>query len=344
MPANTSGGESNSKYLVGGALTVAALSVGYFVFLQKDNSTKNIAFLFLKPHACNNKTVPFVKAELKRHGIRILEDGEISGQEIDENNYMDHHYYPIASKATLLEPKDIYVPSSVFEKKFGLPWPVALAQGNAYNAKQACIVLDISAEELNRRWYAAKDAGKEVRLGGGFYCAEIDGMYIFNGFFMSMRERYTGDARIHYFVVEFDSKKLKWADFRGSVIGATEPYQASPYSLRGMIASRWEEFGLGMPCDAGDNALHASASPFEGLVECSNWLECDIGAQPFGRLLQDLGIPETTIKAWSLDPQIQSSDGQLDRSLFDHAVDLDTEDCLARLKEIYEQKPKFARI
>jgi hypothetical protein len=30
-----------------------------------------------------------------------------------------------------------------------------------------------------------------VKFGGGFYCGLIDGLYVFNGFFMSMRSKFT---------------------------------------------------------------------------------------------------------------------------------------------------------
>ena len=47
------------------------------------------------------------------------------------------HYYAIASKATILKPHELAVPEDKFEKKFGLPWKTALANGNVYNAMDA---------------------------------------------------------------------------------------------------------------------------------------------------------------------------------------------------------------
>jgi hypothetical protein len=53
-----------------------------------------------------------------------------------------------------------------------------------------------------------------VKFGGGFYCALKleDGMYVFNGFFMTMRSAFVKPraSSIHYYVVEFeDPKDLK---------------------------------------------------------------------------------------------------------------------------------------
>jgi hypothetical protein len=44
---------------------------------------------------------------------------------------------------------------------------------------------------MDAKWAQCKKENKLVKLGGGFYCGLIDGLYVFNGFFMSMRAKYT---------------------------------------------------------------------------------------------------------------------------------------------------------
>ena len=40
-------------------------------------------------------------------------------------------------------------------------------------------------------------------------------IYVFNGFFMAMREKFVAKGvSIYYFVVQWDAAKLSWADFR----------------------------------------------------------------------------------------------------------------------------------
>ncbi len=46
-------------------------------------------------------------------------------------------------------------------------------------------------------------------------------------------------------------------------------------SLREMLTSNWKELGLGYEPTVGDNCVHASASPFEGLAERMNWLKVE---------------------------------------------------------------------
>ena len=105
-------------------------------------------------------------------------------------------------------------------------------------------------------------------------------------------------------VVEFDPSTLPWEDFRGKVLGPTDPKDAPADSLRGIIMAKWEALGLSSAPDTGNNGVHASASPFEGLAERINWLQLPMKRDAFARLLLDGGIPEATIKEWSVDPQV----------------------------------------
>ena len=140
----------------------------------------------------------------------------------------------------------------------------------------------------------------------------------------------------HYYVVEFDPATLSWADFRGKVLGPTNPADAPPDSLRGIVAANWQTLGLQAPCDDSDNAVHASASPFESLVERTNWLACCVSDDPFGRALLAKGVPEATIKKWFNDPHVKYDDetakekGKAKGSIFDALKDLDHKQCLDR--------------
>merc|ERR1719298_267721 len=99
---------------------------------------------------------------------------------------------------------------------------------------------------------------------------------------MTMRSGYVkAGVSIYYYVVEWDAKDLAWADFRGKVLGPTDPAEAPKDSLRGEILAKWEELGLKAKPDVGDNGMHASASPFEGLAERNNWMNCPISKDMF---------------------------------------------------------------
>ena len=55
------------------------------------------------------------------------------------------------------------------------------------------------------------------------------------------------------------------------VLGATDPSTASEGSVRRAIFDKWEELGLAKQPSTGENGVHASASPLEGLFERMNW-------------------------------------------------------------------------
>jgi len=113
---------------------------------------KNSAFVFIKPHANRPAVQDLVKAKLEEAGLSILSTGSISGVEIDEKQYIDQHYYAIASKATILKPEEIAVPADKFEAEFGETWSGVLESGKAYNAMQACEKLGVDAEGLETVW------------------------------------------------------------------------------------------------------------------------------------------------------------------------------------------------
>jgi nucleoside diphosphate kinase len=300
------------------------------------------AFVFIKPHANFDAVKKLVQDKFAAVGIKILSDGRIDGPTIDSKKYIDQHYYAIASKATLMAPKELNVPTETFKEFFGEEWATVLTEERALNAIELQKKTGWDSATLDAKWDATND-GKRKKFGGGFYCGAVEveegkpPVYTFNAFFMSMRGKFTSaDAAVHYFVVEFDPAKLSWADFRGKVLGPTNPADAPADSLRGQLYANWEALGLKSQPNTGDNGVHASASPFEGFAERTNWLGSAITEDVFGKVLLAEGIPEATLKAWSVDPQVVLPGGDGKKgSLFDQVEDTDLDECLAKLKAIH---------
>jgi len=301
----------------------------------------NQAFVFIKPHAVTDKVKALVKEGLEARGIKITSEGSLSSETIDEKKLIDQHYYAIASKATILKPNELNVPVDKFQEQFGLSWEDALAGGRVFNAMDGCADLGLTADEMDAQWGICKKAKKLIKFGGGFYCGliEIEGKepaYVFNGFFMSMRSKFTAPGlSIYYYTVEWDPATLSWEDFRGKALGPTDPAEAPEDSLRGLVMKQWEELGLAAEPNVGDNGVHASASPFEGLAERCNWVSVPLAEDAYGKALLDAGIPEEWIVAGCVDPQVEGAkeDGSKG-SLFDAVEDMDAEKCAARLMEL----------
>lgn len=324
--------------IVGGVAGVGALA-GAAYYLSKPSKLPNAAFVFVKPHAVTPQTNKMVRDGLKAKGLKITSEGDLTSEVIDEKKLIDQHYYAIASKATILKPSELNIPKDKFKKAFGLEWEDALKQGNVFNALDACKELGCNAAELDAGWSAAKKAGKLEKFGGGFYCGlvELPGrkpIYVFNAFFMTMRSKFTAPGEsIHYYTVEWDEAKLSWEDFRGKVLGPTDPKDAPADSLRGKVLSDWKALGLKSEPNVGDNGIHASASPFEGMAERMNWLEVKCQKDSFCKALTKAGVKEAMIKEWSVDPQVKIGDGKKG-SLFDALEDMDASACLEKAKAL----------
>eukprot|EP00746_Dinoflagellata_sp_MGD_P140364 gnl/MRDRNA2_/MRDRNA2_73621_c0_seq2.p1 gnl/MRDRNA2_/MRDRNA2_73621_c0~~gnl/MRDRNA2_/MRDRNA2_73621_c0_seq2.p1 ORF type:complete len:328 (+),score=90.47 gnl/MRDRNA2_/MRDRNA2_73621_c0_seq2:96-1079(+) len=306
------------------------------------DSSKNSAFVFIKPHAVTDKVKALAKSGLEAKGIKILAEGSLSGKTIDEKKLIDQHYYAIASKATILKPHQLNVPADKFQEQFGISWQAALDSGKVFNAMDGCKHLGIDADQMDAEWAKTKKAKKLIKFGGGFYCGlvEVEGkepVYVFNGFFMSMRSKFTAPGtEIYWYSVEWDSAALSWADFRGQVLGPTDPTEAPKDSLRGQILAQWKELGLKAQPDVGDNGMHASASPFEAFAERNNWLSKPIQEDQFGKLMLQTGLSEAMIKAWSVDPQVSIEKAGKMGSIFDQLEDMDASTCLDKVVELFE--------
>ena len=313
--------------------TVSSQKAECFWVSKEGNPTQNSAFVFIKPHANTTAAQAKVKSVFKDKKINIQKEGELSGPEIDKDMLIDQHYYAIASKATILKPNTLPVPKDKFKNAFGLEWEDALKDGLVYNAKDACTYLGIDSEGLDAIW----SQSKLVKFGGGFYCGKLEPkipgkapvIYVFNGFFMSMRSKFVQPGTsIHYYVVDFSPDELTWADFRGKVLGPTNPKDAPKDSLRGSMLSNWKSLGLQSEPTTGDNCVHASASPFEGLAEKMNWLKVDPANDDWGAALIKAGLSKNTIKEWSVDPRVKGA------SIFDQLEDLDAQDCIKKAVDL----------
>jgi len=158
-------------------------------------------------------------------------------------------------------------------------------------------------------------------------------VYVFNGFFMTMRSAYVEPtASIYWYTVSWDEEELSWEDFRGAVLGPTDPATAPADSVRGTIYKDWKKLGLPAKPDTGNNGVHASASPFEALAERKNWLEADVAADEFGAALLRAGVGGATIDEFSLDPAVEDPASGKAGSLWDKLEDTNSSDCLRLVK------------
>jgi len=329
--------------VVSSAPRAAAPSPDYVQALEKRLSDLEIAHackthsavVFIKPHAITDGVKQLVRDHLRNNLIQVLSEGEIPAEEIDQQQLIDTHYGAIAAKAVKLKPSELTVqPAAMekFEQTFGLTWQDALSQGIVFNAMDAAAAMGIAPEDLGAKW-ATLQKSDLLKFGGGFYCGKVDDIFVINGFYMDMRCKFTTPGTcIYIFETEWDPRNLAWEDFRGKVLGGTNPAEAAEGSLRRLIYENWATLGLSSPPNTGDNGVHASASPFEALSERCNWLNVPIADDFFGRALLASGVSMDMVTSWCGDPTVQfEGEG---KSLFDLLEDMDSRDCLRKCAAI----------
>ncbi|CAB9510190.1 expressed unknown protein [Seminavis robusta] len=305
----------------------------------------NRAFVFIKPHACKGKpgkVEAVVETALKKAGIRIQDQGEILAETIDKDMLIDTHYGAIASKAVKLKPHELNVPDkgqAEFEKMFGESWQSAIDNNKVYNAQDACEKLgNIDGIELEKRWRKLEMGVDFIKFGGGFYCGKVGDIYVMNAFYMAMRAAYCNPGeRIQWYSVSWPSTAMSWADFRGQVLGATDPTLAPEGSIRQTILKQYNPLGLESKPNTGNNGVHASASPLEGLAERMNWMGVSIQDDEFGRALVAAGVSQETIMEWAADAQVTvkgETEPNKTMSVFDTLEDLDADTVLAKVGKI----------
>ena len=136
---------------------------------------------------------------------------------------------------------------------------------------------------------------KTEKLAGGTYVAKaiIDGKetYIINGFHPRQLDHYTQAGRS--IVTMILSGNITWKEGRNAFIGATNPGEAMPGSLRNILLHHREEFGL-PAVSSSWNGFHLSAGPVEGLVELIRYTSdysknaiCKPMDFTFGKMLAD---------------------------------------------------------
>ena len=300
--------------------------------------TRNLALGFIKPHASQSvETWNWVRATLEQRGIRVSGELAVTGPEIREKGLIDRHYTVIArvggcADAGTLELNDKSL--SAFQAAFGVSWSQAASQNLLFSGMAALKKLNVTPAGLMGLWAGVKPA----KIGAGFYAASIQGIIVLNGFYPSIREIYTTDEAVtRCFLMEFDGDLLPWKSFRADVIGATDPAKAGADSIRGTLFRRCGEFGLTL--NARDNVIHASASPFEAMMERSIWMpRFHLDADPLWQALKGSGIEYPSLADLACRNPVVTLNGQT-ASAIDHMEDSDTPHTAAILRSLIQGLP-----
>ena len=96
---------------------------------------------------------------------------------------------------------------------------------------------------------------------------------------------------------EFEEDVLSRRAFRRDVIGATDLEAAADGSARAALRAL-RHFGLDAAPSTGNNGVHASAGPLEGLKERCVWAGATLESDAFAQQPLAAGLERSTLEAW----------------------------------------------
>jgi hypothetical protein len=234
------------------------------------------------------------------HRIKIM-----TGPELDKAGVMQQHYGVINQISRLGRPAlTEAAEKSLSEMLADTPGDTEVLGGHQFLQRYA----DISPFALAMLFSNAKVS----RLGPGTYAAQvrIDGttVIILNGFHPRQLSFFTADDAVCAFLQA--SSPTDWEVLRSELVGATDPSQATPGSIRGTLYADPASFGL-TSVNSNFNGVHMSAGPLEGLGELDRFFG---EVQPltdwsFARTLAAAGASREAITGF-LDNPVIETDGE----------------------------------
>jgi hypothetical protein len=248
-------------------------------------SKKNELLMFVKPEVFMVDNLDHARASLEMIFSKLDQFGAevdgviiVGGKALEDKEIMNRHYGFI----NLMSRKASQVMSAEDRAKIEELLGVSLDEYKPYGGNEFLASHpNYNAHSLDALWSTKKS--KRVR--GGFYVAdyEADGekFVLVNAFHPVQLLHFTEPShRIVLLLIHSDNE---WSTLRGDLIGTTNPENASPESIRGALFAEPAKYGF-EKVGSGNNGVHLSAGPFEGMSEIVNFLgnlfDLDVSAEP----------------------------------------------------------------
>jgi hypothetical protein len=230
--------------------------------------------------------------EVSVHAIRVL-----PASYLDKHSILDQHYGVInaISKqgASALADAAREKLHTVFADE--IEQGALILGGHQFLSEQS----DFSALALS----TLNDNIGTTKLGGGSYCMKLNVLgqtyLLLNPFHAYQLVPFTTPGRA-IIVLEGRSNK-DWEVLRSELTGATNPAKAHEGSIRAELLARKEELNL-KAVNQGNNGVHLSAGPLEGMVELKRFFsDHEVGKTldwtdlRFGQQLADAGVSRERI-------------------------------------------------
>ncbi|GAB4203053.1 MAG: hypothetical protein OHK0022_26830 [Roseiflexaceae bacterium] len=315
-------------------------SVTILPFTAVTDPNINEAVFFLKPEALDagsgvavEKLLDLVLGQFAKSGVSVHAALVLGYQYLQQFDVIARHYGVINSISRNGQDAISDAAKAKLQELFG----EELAKGAQVKGGHQLIELypDLTPKALD---VLVSNVGSK-KLAPGTYCAKvvIDGAtyLLLNAFHPFQIEHFTRPGRA--IIVLVVRSQTPWKTLRNEVLGATNPANAAAGSLRRTFLEQRGELGL-KQVDQGNNAVHLSAGPLEGMVELGNYFSdytsgqrLDLAETAFGKLLLANGFGHDQLAGLAKNPQFVVDGKQV--SAFDLTEETQPAEAVALLKQ-----------
>lgn len=311
---------------------------------NKSADKENEFLFFLKPEL----TIPsasinlgavleLVFEKIEKFGLIVNDINVIGADYLDKYNIIAQHYGVINKLAAAAKT----ILSATAREQFFKTYQKTVDEADVLGGIEVLAKYpSFTPQSLEMLWEMSEP---QVKLAGGTYCRIllIEGkeLYVINGFHPNQLIHFTAKGRS--IVTMTLAGDLRWASARNNFIGATNPEKAQEGSLRRLLLESKGRFGLS-EVSQGQNGVHLSAGPVEGLVELMRY-NSDFSDSSKIKHYTDFGFGKDIAENFTkeeIDSILLNKDitiGTKVVSIFDLTEEADSNEALAKLRQVFQQ-------
>jgi hypothetical protein len=306
-------------------------------FTVADNPALVEGVVFLKPEATDLRgevavqlILELLADQFESYDVQVDAVAVLGSAYLKEHRIIDRHYGAINRVSTLGTAALSDDAQLKLRELFGADIDAGAAVLGGHQ------VLELYPEMSPKALDDLVSAAGGKKLAPGTYCAKVTlnnkPALVVNGFHPQQLAHFTASNRS--IAVMTVRSTGDWKTLRDKMLGATNPANAQPGSLRRIVLDQKAALGLAA-VDQGNNAAHFSAGPLEGMIEVIRYFSTT--ARPllpvdtcFGRLLEQAGITDAQVEQLMTNPPLTIGDRRA--PAFDLLEEINPDEAIERVK------------
>ena len=314
-----------------------AATVSLRPFTKTSDTSLLEGVIFLKPEATDlragvkvEQVMELLGQQLAAYGVSTDALTVLGAGYLRDNQIIDQHYGAINRVSTLGTAALSDDAQAKLRELFGAEIDGGAAVLGGHQ------VLELYPELGPKGLDDLVSAAGAKKLAPGTYCAKVTlngkTALVINGFHPQQLLHFTAPNRS--IVVMVVRAHGDWKKLRDNLLGATNPANAQPGSLRRTVLEQKDALGLAA-VDQGNNAAHFSAGPLEGMIELIRYFSTPAAPlapedTAFGQLLAQEGIDAARVQSLMSNPPLTIGDRRA--PAFDLLEEINPAEAVERIK------------